>query len=272
MSFAAKEASLAEGVPFELHAFQLGATSTWWRYADAPADVSYGGNDYTKCYCTGGRIEEGTTALKSRTIVKMDWRNPFAWQYTVAAPEDIIHYARYKGHGSDVQAIFKGDVLDVVFRQQSRRGDRWSEIVIDPVTAAMQRAGLVTRYGRQCGVELYTPVLCGVVRADYKVSGVLSAVSGNVLTAMAFGYQTDGWWTGGDIVVNGRRRKIIRHIGQDVTISPSAPGVAADQTFDVYPGCDHLFSTCDVKFGNGDNYRGQKNIPDTDPFSMWGIA
>lgn len=270
MSFWDKETSLIEAAPYELHEFQLGESATFWRYADAQADVGYGGHTFVACYCTGGRVEQGGNVLRSQTVVKVDWRNPFAWQYTVAAPEDVVHYVRYKGHGPDVTAIYRGDVVDVVFRQSDRQGRRWAEIVIDPVTAAMQRAGLVTRYSRQCGVELYSG-LCGVARADHKFFGTLDTVTGTTLTSATFGEQADGWWTGGDIAVNGCRRKIVQHVGDDVVISPGIPGVVAGQAFDVYPGCDHLVSTCHAKFNNRDDYRGQPNIPDDDPFSQWGI-
>ncbi len=270
MAFWDKETSLIEAVPYELHEFQVGETTTFWRYADAPTDVDYGGHKFIACYCSGGRIEQGGNVLKNQTVIKCDWRNPFAWQYTITAPEDIVHYTRYKGHGTDVMAVYRGDVVDVAFKQSDRQGKRWAEIIVDPVTAAMQKAGLVTRYSRQCGVELYSD-LCGVARADHKASGTLDAVDGNTLSSAVFGEQADGWWTGGDIVVNGRRRKIVAHVGNDVVISPGVPGVAADQSLEVYPGCDHLVATCHSKFANRDDYRGQPNIPDDDPFSQWGV-
>lgn len=270
MSFWEKETSLIEAVPYELHEFQLGESATFWRYADAPTDVVYGGHTFAACYCSGGRIEQGGNVLRSQTIVKVDWRNPFAWQYTVAAPEEVVHYIRYKGHGADVVPIYRGDVVDVVFRQSDRQGKRWAEIVVDPVTAAMQRAGLVTRYSRQCGVELYSE-LCGVLRSQFKTTGVLDTVNGPLLTSPAFAEQADGWWVGGDIVVNGRRRRILQHSGNQIRIAPTAPGLASGQSFEVYPGCDHLVATCQGKFSNRDDYRGQPNIPDDDPFSQWGI-
>jgi len=270
MTFAASEASLAAGTPYELHEFQLGESAVYYRYADAVADVTYNGNDYTACYCQGSEIEAGSNAVKSATTVRVDWSNPFAWLYTAGAPEEIVHYVRYKGHGADVQAIFRGDVTQVVFKQSARKGSRYAEISIDPYTMAMQRPGLITQFQRLCGVDLYsTP--CGLLRATWKVSGTLSGVSGNVLTSTTFGAEADGWWTGGDILVNSCRRWIIEHSGDTVRIVPGIAGLAVGQAFDVWPGCDHSIATCHTKFSNRANFRGQPNIPDEDPGSSWGI-
>jgi hypothetical protein len=227
-------------------------------------DITYDGHTFFAAYVQGGRIEQGTTALKSRTIVQCDWSNPFAWQYTSYGVEEPIHYTRYKGHGADVQAIFMGDVVDVVFKQSDRKGKRWAEIAIDPLTAVMRRSGLVRRYSRQCDAVVYDEV-CGVARETFKVQGTLDSVTGNLLTSTTFATQADGWWAGGDIVVNGQRRVILAHSTDTIRIWPAASGLAAGQTFDVYPGCDHLTATCDGKFSNLANYPGQPNIPDTNP-------
>lgn len=270
MTFAASEASLAAGVPYELHEFQLGDSAVYYRYADAAVNIDYAGETFEACYCPGDRIEAGTNAVKSATRVRVNWTNPFAWLYTAGPPEDVVHYIRYKGHAADVQAVFRGDVTQIVFKQSARRGERYAEISIDPYTMAMQRPGLITQFQRSCGVDLYsTP--CGMLRADWKASGTLTVVSGNVLTSTTFGSESDGWWTGGDIVVNGCRRWIIEHSGNTVRIVPGIVGLAAGQTFDVYPGCDHSIATCHSKFANRANYRGQPNIPDEDPGSAWGI-
>lgn len=270
MTFWDDEKSLASGVPYELHEFRLGETSTYWRYADAPADVSYGGNTYTALYITGGEIESGVNALKSRTVVKCNWNNPFAWQYTIAPPNDIINYKRYKAHGANTQLIFTGEVISVIFKQSDRKGKRHAEIIIEPPRASLGRMGLISRYSRQCTVELYCSQ-CGVSRASYKQSGTLDSVSGNVLTSTTFGGEANGYWLGGDIVVNSRRSKIIAHSGNNVTILPFIYGLSAGNSFDVYPGCDHLIATCNSKFNNRNNIKAQPNIPFENPFGSEGM-
>jgi uncharacterized phage protein (TIGR02218 family) len=173
-----------------------------------------------------------------------------------------------------VETVYMGDVVDVVFQQDDRVGNRWAEIVIDPSTAAMQVTGLATRYSRKCQVELYSD-LCGADRDDYNEIGTLDGVSGNVLESTVFGGEPpgyeDGYWSGGDIVANSRRRKIVNHTGNYITIQPGIPGLAAGQSFDAAPGCGHLPAICDVKFENLDDYKGQPNIPDDNPWSPYGV-
>jgi uncharacterized phage protein (TIGR02218 family) len=120
--------------------------------------------------------------------------------------------------------------------------------------------GLISRYSRQCTVELYS-VQCGVIKGTYESSGVLDSVAANVLTSTTFGGESDGYWKGGYISINSKRAKIIEHVSNDVTILPLIYGLAAGNTFEIYPGCDHLSTTCSAKFSNLKNYKGQPNIP-----------
>jgi hypothetical protein len=256
--------------PYELHEFRIGETSTYYRYADAPADVVYGGNTFTACYCPGGEVQTGATVLKNQTTVKTNWNNPFAWLYTWAPPEEIVHYVRYRGHGDQVQAIFRGDVVQVVFKQSDRKGNRYAEITIDPSTAALARTGLVTCYSRQCGVDLYSEA-CGVDRDDYAASGTITAHAGGVLTSVTFGLKPANWWRGGVVSVKGYQRAIVAHSGDQVLVRPALPEDVTGRVFTAWPGCDHAHGTCGPKFGNLLNFRGQPNIPDEDVWSQWGM-
>jgi hypothetical protein len=265
MTFAASETGLLTGVPYELHEFRLGETSTYWRYADGTvSDIVDSGNTFTACHCEGGPIKKGDNAIKSQTTVKVDWENPFAWLYTYDRPEAIVHYTRYKGHGADIATLFTGDVFDVLFKQQSRAGDRWAEIVIDPSTACLRHSGLLLRYGRQCCVDLYSPE-CGVDPDAFEETGTLDAVDGLTLTSTVFGLQADGYWLGGKIEIAGRLRSIRAHSGDDIRISRALPGLAAGLAFRIWPGCTYLIDVCDDRFANKDDFRGQPLLPDEDP-------
>lgn len=243
----------------------------YYRYADAPADITYDDDVYTACYCVGQKIQQGSTVLKNQTVVKTDWQNPFAWLYTIQAPEGVVHYTRYRGYGEHVKPNFMGDVIQVIFKQDGREGNRWCEITIDPISAEVARAGTIPHYSRQCNVDLYSD-LCGVDRDDYDTSGTIDSMDGTELTSTTFGTQSDGWWTGGDILVAGYRRAIVDHTGNVVTISPAIPVDVTGNAFTAWPGCDHLCDTCDAKFDNKNNFRGQPDIPDKNVWSQWGVT
>jgi len=264
MAFWDDEKSLAAGKPIELHQFQARGTSTYWRYADAPADITYG-NTFSACYVKGEKIEQGSNALRNQTKVLCDWDNPFAWQYTSEYPEQCIDYTRYKGHGANFVTQFTGVVVAVRFLQEDRGGPRHAEILIDPAANDLRTAGLVLRSGRQCQVALYsTP--CGVARAAYRTAGIVATVSGRIVTADALTTQPSGWFRGGDFVVGAARRKIVSHITDTIILSRTIYGLTAGMGFDAYAGCDHLCVTCASKFDNVANFRGQPLIPDANPW------
>lgn len=273
MGFWDDEKSLTSSVPVELHQFQVRDTSTYWRYADSPADVVYAGNTYTASDISGDRIEAGTTLLKARTLVTVDWSNPFAAQYMDCEPDGIVDYSRYRLQGANAVRVFVGAVCDVIFLQDDRTGtNRRVEIAIDPIGNDLRTAGLVLRYGRQCQVELYSS-LCGVARASYALSGVIATITSlTTLTSTAFSAKASGWLEGGEIVANSRRRKIVSHSGDTIVIARRIPGLAVGQGFTAYAGCDHYYTTCYTKFDNLNNCRSQPFLPDTDPWSAWGFA
>ena len=269
MGFWDKEKSLTRAEPYELHKFWTDEEDIW-TYADAPADIEYNGFIYEARYITGGGIEAGTNAMRSRTIVRCNWDLPFAWQYTVTPPNGIVHYHRYRGHGDDVQLIFVGDVINVEFKQESRQGQRYAVITIEPPKASLNRMGLIQRYSRQCTVDLYSGQ-CGVNPLLFVKSGELDSISGNVLTDTIFGTEDDGWWKGGEILINGHQSKIIDHSGNDITILPYIYGIEEGMSFEVWPGCDHLKATCDDKFDNLVNMKAMPNIPSRSPWSSESI-
>lgn len=241
-----------------------------WAYADAPQDVDYNGLTFRAVYIKGEKIEEGTTRIKSRTKVKTNWNLNFPWQYTIQPPSAKIHYRRFRGQGGDIKLMYAGEVLQVEFKQSSRQGNRYAEILIEPPRADLGEYGLISRYSRQCTVELYSSQ-CGANPGLYETTGILDSLSDNVLTSTTFGGQTDGYWNGGQIIIGDLRAKIVEHSGDDITILPYLYEIKAGDTFTIYPGCDHLSATCNSKFNNLANFKGQPNIPIQSPFDNGSI-
>lgn len=256
------EKSLTGSKPVELHAFTTDTES--WYYVDGLSNVAYGGNTYFSAHIHGDKIEAGSSAIRNRTEVHCDWELAFAWQYVQAPPDGTVNYVRTRLQGSNGIVLFRGTVLEVVFEQKNRQGDRDAIIRIDPFTGDLQTGGLPFRYERRCGVPLYGD-LCGVdpegSGIDVIETGNLTGVSGLTLTAAEFGDRASGFFKGGKIEVNGRRRKIRSHSGTAIVVASTIPGVETGQAFTAYAGCDRLHTTCDIKFDNLPNCKAHPNIP-----------
>lgn len=59
---------------------------------EAFSDAGY----YHAAYIHGQKIESGSTPLKNQTTVLADWKLPFAFLYTSAAPDEIVEYRRIR--------------------------------------------------------------------------------------------------------------------------------------------------------------------------------
>lgn len=272
MAYWDDEQSVQSSQPIELHEFYT--TTEGWYYADGLQNKSFGGDTYVAATIKGEKIEQGQNAIKNRTKLRCDYTLAFAWQYIELGPDETVYYNRYRLQGSNYVTVFKGTVLDVQFERTSIDSPMESIINIDPYTGDMQTGALVLRYSRNCPVPLYHD-LCGVDEDDallgLKVSGNLVSVSGFVLTATELGTKAAGFFTGGDIYVNGRRRKIVYHTGSSATISSAIPNVAAGQAYTARAGCDHTPSVCETKFDNLPNCKAHPNIPEENPYSADGM-
>jgi uncharacterized phage protein (TIGR02218 family) len=119
----------------------------------------------------------------------------------------------------------------------------------------------------RCGVDLNDPANKGtgtVVTLSGDRAFTTSGVSGFSEGWFALG--TVAWLTGDNA---GRKAEVLSHsiIGPDVKITlleaPIRPIVAND-TFDIFAGCDKRFETCQAKFANAVNFRGFPHIPGQD--------
>ena len=119
----------------------------------------------------------------------------------------------------------------------------------------------------RCGVNLNDPA--------YKGTGTVVTLSGDrSFTTSGIAGSSDGWFALGLLAwltgANaGRKAEVLGHAvtGSDVKITlleaPIRP-IAANDTFDIFAGCDKRFETCQAKFANAVNFRGFPHIPGQD--------
>lgn len=279
-TFYIPEQSVEAGQPIYLLHFSDG--SRHWRYNTGPEDIVVDAETYTaQAGVKGGKIEIARNAFRTRYELELPWSCPFGQAYLAAPPDGIVTLTVHRFHtlttpgdwpygwgvyGGGVYPYYpaatwwRGYVQDVSFRPSHR-------LIVRCVPSYTQlgRAGLCLRWGRACQVPLYSTA-CGIDRADHAATGTVTAVSGYTVTADVFDTEDDGYWVGGEIVTSAYRRLIIAHADTVVTLAATIPGLAASDSFTVYPGCDHAMSTCRDKFSNLVNYRGQPYIPTQNPF------
>jgi uncharacterized phage protein (TIGR02218 family) len=123
-------------------------------------------------------------------------------------------------------------------------------------------------YSRLCRVDLGSPQ-CGVAlgpRTDtYAVTQVIAADTVRIVTARATGFFTFGKATFTTGANAGAVNEVLLHDGQTIRLFVPMPRpiVVGDQIV-LVAGCDKTPETCNAKFANILNFRGEPHIPGND--------
>ena len=265
MTYAAIETSAQSGRPVELYEFMNGATA--YRYTSADGDVVYGGNTYTAVPIARGAVEATSETARlaleitcARTLDVLDL-------FAVMPPDQIVAVTLRRLHAGDGEAItlWMGRILNVTWNSVA------AEIHCESVYTSLKRVGLRRLYQKGCPHVVYSGG-CGLDSADFKTTRAVSTVSGSEITVSTLSGFADGYFAGGYIEwepTPGQfdRRAIRSQTGAVVAVAFPLPGLAATDTVNLYPGCDHTLATCESKFSNRLNYGGMPYFPDKNPFS-----
>lgn len=261
MTYNASEISDASGQPVELYEFTVRELLDVWRYTSAAYDIDYLGNTFeARSGLYRDDIEDDEDAFSSELKVHIPSDDDLARQYLLAAPDFDIDFILYRAHGTDFERYWSGTIHSCY----PIDGDE-AVIALKDQMGDLERPTQSYKFCRQCPVGLYTD-LCGVNKDVYATAGVVQTVSGTSVTATALGYLADGWFNGGWIVANGRRRKIYTHVANDIVLSHQLPGLVAGMPFVAYPGCDHSYAVCVAKYAHGLEYKGFPYIVDNNPW------
>ncbi len=126
-------------------------------------------------------------------------------------------------------------------------------------------------YNPECCNTVFDPV-CGLTEASYTVSSAVGTGSGvtaiKAVLGQATGYFNQGYviFTSGDNVDSIRTVKTYTMgfgpvLAIIVLLTPLLFAPAIGDTFDIVPGCDKRFTTCQNRFSNTDNFRGFPFVP-----------
>lgn len=264
MSYDLIETSEYDSFPIELYTFNRNTIG--WRYTSADEDKVVNLVPYTAIPIKRSGLEQNQDTSRSPITITMDKNTPFLMQFRGSPPTDIVMLTiqRYHEGDGELTTPWVGRVVNVKFLE------REAEIRCEPVYTSIKRPVLRRRYQTTCPHVLYGQQ-CRLLSSGFVVQTNLSAVSGVLITASAFGTKPDGYFAGGymDWETGGvlERRFILSHTGATLTLNLPYKGIPSNATVRAYPGCDHALSTCHNKFNNVDNYGGQPFYPSKNPFT-----
>lgn len=124
-------------------------------------------------------------------------------------------------------------------------------------------------YQSTCNNNLYDNY-CKIIASNYSENGLITVVSGNDITATAYGNKADGFFINGYIKNGGEYRLITNHVGTTLTLLQPFQEDVTGKILIAYAGCDKSAGTCLGKFNNILNFRGFAYVPDKNP-SIWGV-
>lgn len=270
MTFATVETSLEEGRPLEL--LKVSYLTNHWHYTTADESVVYDGQVYTPLPITHGNIAKTSDAAKSQLPIKVPQDCAVGELFRIQSPSGVVSLTLFGKHEQDaeVKVLWKGRIVTVEW------GQPWLTLITESVFTSLQRTGLRRKFGTQCPHALYSQGhgLCNVNKNDFKLDYTVTSVSGlTVNIATIVGAAVD-YFAGGMIewihAENGymeRRMITASDASGNLTLTSPPPGLVAGMAVSTYPGCDHLPTTCNNKFGNSLNYGGQPFIPTKNPFN-----
>ena len=111
---------------------------------------------------------------------------------------------------------------------------------------------------------------CKVALAGFTVSATVAEVTNNQTFKATTLTEDAGWYTGGEVQWtsgnnDGRRMEVKEFASTQVVLAlPMGKSIQVGDTFDIIAGCDKTRETCQSKFSNIINFRGEPDIPGVD--------
>lgn len=266
----------------ELYRFVM--DSEVWTYTSGNESVEYNLETYTPVALGRSESEVKNELSKAKLDVKIDIQDPLAQRFLTTFTERVLTLTVYTQYQETVMTAvsWKGRLSNI------RPGKDVLTMSFESVFTSLRRPGLRGRFQKTCRHVLYGRG-CKLDPDDFDVPGQATSVNGNVVTVPQAAGEEDGYFTGGMLLdPTGLYAYIINHVGSTLTLQwplDSLVNAANNSGYGnnygnyygglnvvIYPGCDRLRGTCEVKFNNLDNYGGFPWIPSKNPMDGTSIV
>jgi hypothetical protein len=262
MSYASKESSIAEGIPFECYEFVTPIGT--FRYTSLTEDVTLGGNLYEPCEGIGRTEADINPVIDS--LQTMDFIIPrddrLAKGFSRKNLPEYCTTRVYRAHwGEDLSTQFK-----VEWRGEatgySYDDDGAFIIATQSILQAKVQGSQCTIYTQlSCNHRVYDE-RCGIDQGDHTFSTTVTLVSGITITLDDQPFSNPDL-TLGKIINDrtGEERTIFQALSGVITITYPFVDIVIGDTVSVVRGCNNLMSTCISRFNNVERFLGFRYVP-----------
>ena len=248
----------------ELYRIAIG--STVYTLTSASEDQTHSGEVYDAIPMGRGGTQQRADLTKASMDVNIPLDHPLAILLMGSWLEQIATLTIFRKKASGTTVFWKGRLTGTM------PGDASLKMAFESIFTSMRRPGCRGRYQKTCRHALYGRG-CYVDPEEFSVAGTLTAINGRVLTVTEAGLQADGYFSGGMIKApDGSLTYIAEHDGTALTLNRLSASLAkafaatgSATAVEIYPGCNHSYAECDLKFDNGLNYGGFDFIPTKNP-------
>ena len=158
----------------------------------------------------------------------------------------------------------------------AKRG-RLGEVTLNGKMFQAEVRGLTQHLSQTIG-EVFSPACrailgdsrCKVALAEFTISAIVTEVVNNHIFKASTLDQNAGYFTGGEVQwlsgnnIN-RKMEVKEFASTQITLAlPMGKIIQVDDNFNIIAGCDKTRETCQKKFGNILNFRGEPDVPGVD--------
>lgn len=265
MSYYDIETSEEGGSAIKLFRFIIGGKTFLFNDSADPWTHAASGDTYEPLTITHTELTSTDEDNKARVKFELAYNDKFVKDLSNWTNDTVnvvnVSSVHLTDTGQNIALLWSGRLIE------RKRINHRFQLSAEPLTTTLERSALRAKYTRVCRHTLYQ-MGCNVNKDIYKKTATVTSVTANIIVVNLGNGVANDYYTGGYMQIPGTKsgRHIIAQTGNNVTISAAFNDLKAGQSVDVYPGCDHVRTTCKDKFNNILNYGGLPYIPSKNPF------